>query len=208
LAILLITLNSQAVATLIQADFAYWFKSDNSHLAASSASWNEAHHQARFNACNAVFAVLGNALAAILQATNHSAGAVKAISVVSSHKVSQTSYAHTSSVSIHSLNKSSELACLCASFQSYHLACFILSHAVHSDTSAHNKSATQYHISHNQAATLLHIRLSQAHIVFCARLAAHCKAHLVQALNLSQAFIKAHSTHHNSHNFAANHLLS
>jgi hypothetical protein len=135
-------------------------------LAASSANWNEAHHQAKFNACNAVFAALGNALAAILQATNHSAGAVKAISVVSSHKFSQTLYAHTSSVSIHFLNNSSELACLCASFQSYHLAFFILSQTVHSDTSAHSISAAQYHISHNQAAKLLPKYSAQAHIVF------------------------------------------
>jgi hypothetical protein len=146
-----ITLNSQAVAAANQAVSAYLVQLDNSHCAASSANWNAAHHQAAFNKFNAALPIFQALLAAIAHHTRVSAGAVNAISLASSQRVSQTLYAHWFSDINHLLNNHSELACSLASCHVSHLACFILSQAVHSDTSAHSNLAAQYQSSHNQA---------------------------------------------------------
>jgi hypothetical protein len=180
LAILLITLNSQAVATLIQADFAYWFKSDRSHFAASSANWKAAHHKAKFNACNAVLTGLDSLTvfihicqAFIALHTQASIGAVNAISVVNCHNHLPVSNACCSSVNNHCFHISSDDTCLPASSQVYHSAFFILSHTLHSDVSAQKKSAIQYNHSHIPAAILLHKYSAVLHIVFCAISASH-----------------------------------
>lgn len=195
------------MAAANQAVSAYLVQLDNSHCAASSANWNAAHHQAAFNKFNAPLPIFQALLAAIAHHTKASAGAVSAISDASSQTVSHTLYAHTSSDSSHCFHNSSELASFLACPQLYHLAFFILSHTVHSDTSAHNSLAAPYHISPYKSHKLLQAHSAAVHNVFCIIFDNHCAAHFAQALNLSQAFIQAVSTHQRSHSLAASHLF-
>jgi hypothetical protein len=162
-----IQLNSQAVSADNVQVVKYSLILDSSHSVRSSNHWKTNHSQNASHAVNNHFAAVGNLVAVDIAVAHHiHNGAVNATSVATSHKSSHNQYAHISSDNIHLCRKSLELACLAASFQEYHSACFILSRTVHSDTSAHNHLATEYHNSHSQAHILLQTNSAALHIVF------------------------------------------
>jgi hypothetical protein len=161
-----IQLNSQAVSADNVQVVKYSLILDSSHSVRSSNHWKANHSQNASHAVNNHFAAVGKVDFAIAVVHHIHNGAVNATSAATSHKSSHTQYAHISSDNIHLCHKSLELAASFASSQVYHLACFNLSHTVHSDTSAHNHLATEYHNSHSQAHILLQAHSAALHIVF------------------------------------------
>lgn len=94
LAIFPIALNTPAVSIDNVQVSIYFSSQESSHSAASSASWNNIPQPKVFRACHQNFNIQGKLLAVIFAPTAHSTGAVNAISLASSQRVSQTLYAH------------------------------------------------------------------------------------------------------------------